>query len=168
MPSGVPVWVSSRGLFPGSKWGSDVAVTLREINADNWLAVLRLETLPEQSGFVASNAYSLAEAYVFPSAIPLAIYSDDTLVGFTLYGFDDDDGYYWISRLMIDRHHQRKGYGRAAMEQVIERLRADPECPCVQISWEPENTAAGKLYESLGFRLTSQIIEGEVVARLDF
>lgn len=145
-----------------------MSVALREIDAGNWLAVLRLETLPEQSGFVAPNAYSLAEAYVFPSAIPLAIYSDDTLVGFTLYGYDDDDGYYWISRLMIDRHHQRKGYGRAAMQQVIERLRADPECPCVQIGWQPENTAAGKLYESLGFRLTGQVIEGEVVARLDF
>jgi diamine N-acetyltransferase len=146
-----------------------VAVTLREINADNWLAVLRLETLPEQNGFVASNAFSLAEAYVYyPGAIPLAIYNDDTLVGFTMYGLDDDDGNYWIARLMIDRRHQRKGYGRAAMEQIVERLRADPDCSCVQISWEPENTAAGNLYEQLGFRLTGQIIEGEVVARLDF
>ncbi len=69
---------------------------------------------------------------------------------------------------MIDRRHQGNGYGRAAMEQVIERLRANPECSCVQIGWQPENVAAGKLYESLGFRRTGQIIEGEVVARLDF
>lgn len=143
-------------------------ISLRKINKDNWLDVLRLETLPEQAGFVASNAFSLAEAYVFPDAIPLAIYSDDTLVGFTLYGYDDDDGYHWIARLMIDRRHQRKGYGRAAMEQVIERLRADPECPCVQIGWDPENTAAAALYESLGFRRTGQILEGEILARLDF
>lgn len=117
---------------------------------------------------MASNAVSLAEAYVFPSAVPLAIYSGDELVGFTMYGYDDDDGYYWIARLMIDRRHQRKGYARAAMEQVMERLRADPDCPCVQIGWQPENVAAGELYEQLGFRRTGQIIEGEVVARLDF
>jgi diamine N-acetyltransferase len=145
-----------------------VAVTLREINADNWEAVIQFELPADQKNFVASNLYSLAESRIYPSMVPLAIYHADEPVGFCMYGRDDDDGNIWIYRLMIDGRHQRNGYGRAAMDLLLTRLRDLPDCRFVLISWEPENNAAGKLYESLGFRLTGQIIEGEVVARLDF
>ena len=42
-----------------------------------------------------------------------------------MYCIDRDDGEYWIYRLMVDKAHQNKGYGRSAMEKVIETIKQD-------------------------------------------
>lgn len=144
-----------------------MAITLREIDKTNWMDVLRLKLPAGQERFVASNVFSLAEAKIFPSMAPLAIYAGDVLVGFTMYGRDADDNNVWIYRLMIGDGYQRKGYGRAAMGMVIERLRSEPDCPFIKISWDHGNTAAETLYESLGFHKTGEIKHDEIVAQLD-
>ncbi len=69
---------------------------------------------------------------------------------------------------MVDRRYQGKGYGRAAMRLLLDRLRTIPGCDEVAISYEPENDVARRLYASCGFRETGEIIEGETVARLSF
>src|SRR3954465_429625 len=97
-----------------------MTVTLREITKENWRQIIALQLAEGQEGFVASNVYSLAQAKVDPVRIPLAIYSDETPVGFIMYNDRPlDDGSYHISRLMVDREHQGKGYGRAAVVEVI-------------------------------------------------
>ncbi|MGE6261030.1 GNAT family N-acetyltransferase [Heyndrickxia sporothermodurans] len=52
-----------------------------------------------------------------------AIYSKEDLVGFIVYctKLDKDDNY-WISAIMIDKKHQGKGYGKAAMGMLIELM----------------------------------------------
>lgn len=62
--------------------------------------------------------------------------------------------------------NQQKGYGRAAMEQLIARLSAHEDCQGIDISYEPENHVAQSFYASLGFRETGEIDDGEVVALL--
>jgi len=47
------------------------------------------------------------------------------MVGFTMYELSAGVGF--IRRLMIDQRFQRKGYGRAAMLEVIRRLTLHPE-----------------------------------------
>lgn len=54
-------------------------------------------------------------------------------------------------RLMIDRKHQRRGYGRATMLEVIRRLKLCPEVEIIATSYRKENEVAAKLYQSLGF-----------------
>nr|WP_309472962.1 GNAT family N-acetyltransferase [Cytobacillus firmus] len=44
------------------------------------------------------------------------------LVGFTMYCMDYDEKEYWIYRLIIDVIHQLKGYGKAVMVKLIERI----------------------------------------------
>ena len=100
-------------------------VGLKPITAYNWHTCIGLKVREEQADFLPSNLYSIAEAQFYPQAVPLAIYNEqDRMVGFVLYGVDVESGKWKIFRLMIDGAHQGKGYGRAAMEQVIERLRA--------------------------------------------
>ncbi|WP_083497020.1 GNAT family N-acetyltransferase [Brevibacillus choshinensis] len=72
---------------------------------------------------VTSNALSLAQAKVEPEWIPKAIYADDQLVGFTVYGFEMKNSFYFITRLMLDYRHQGKGYGKAALLLVIEEFK---------------------------------------------
>jgi len=115
---------------------------------------------------VASNVFSLAQAYVQPECTPLAIYADETPVGFALYALDEEDREYWIYRLMIDKDYQGKGYGRQAMELLIAEIQNIPDRRVLYISFEPENVAAKQLYESLGFVPDNREDEGEIIYRL--
>lgn len=143
-----------------------MTISLKPITRDNLRAVIRLNVAASQQHFVANNAFSIAQAYVEPGFVPLAIYNDDEPVGFLMHGRADEDQRDWILRLMIDAKQQGKGYGQAAMEQVIVRLSAQPDCHEIMISYEPDNDVARRLYASLGFAETGEIEEGEIIARL--
>ncbi|MFA5308134.1 MAG: GNAT family N-acetyltransferase [Dehalococcoidales bacterium] len=143
-----------------------MGITLREINKDNWKECIALQVGDEQKTFVVANVYSLAEAGFYPAYQPLAVYHGNMMVGFIMYGKDPDDGCYRILRLMIDRKYQRMGYGKAAMHEVIRLLKEKPDCDSISISHVPENVIADKLYSSLGFCETGEVIGGETVERL--
>ena len=98
----------------------------------------------------------------------MAIYAAEEPVGFLMYSFWDERESYWLLRLMIAADHQGKGYGRAAMQQAIQLIRGQPGCSSISLSFEPENATAERLYTSLGFKPTGEILEGEIVYRLDF
>ena len=138
---------------------------LVEIDRYNYLSVLDLSVSAEQKSFVASNQYSLAQAYAQPECVPLALYAENRPVGFAMYGLDEDDHQYWIYRLMIDQRFQGVGYGREAMHLLIDRIRglSDEEHNRVYISFEPENEIAKSLYVNLGFLPDGRVLYGEVV-----
>ena len=71
------------------------------------------------------------------------------MVGFTMFGLLRGVG--WIIRLMIDHRYQGKGYGRASMVSVLERLRLTPGVEMIGVSCRKTNTTAEALYRSLGF-----------------
>ncbi|MBQ4898808.1 GNAT family N-acetyltransferase [Paenibacillus sp. Marseille-P2973] len=143
-------------------------IQLKEIDRNNFFDVIKLSVAEEQKDFVATNLFSLAQAKAFPECICLAIYDDDVLVGFTMYCIDEDDHEYWIYRLMIDAKHQSKGYGRAAMELLIDRIKEDEQHRVIHISFEPNNVQAKHLYEKLGFEADGRVIDGEVVYKLEY
>ncbi len=112
------------------------------------------------------NGYSLLQAAYQPERYPLAVYAGEEMVGFLMDPPDPDDAEWWIYRRMIDQRHQGRGYGREAMEQVIERIRRLPGCRRIFLGYEPENRAAEQLYARLGFRKTGEMRGGETVAVL--
>jgi diamine N-acetyltransferase len=154
-------------------------VSLRPITAENWVDCVRLKPAENQTSFVAPNAFSLAQAHYEPWWEPFGIYHDDTLVGFVMLGRWPeaglpteyqgilDPGVHCILRFMIDREHQRRGYGRAALMLALEHIRAEPGAFAVQLSYEPDNTVAAALYATAGFRPTGRVLDGEVEAWLD-
>ena len=142
-------------------------VVLKDVTRDNWEACANLKLSTKQGGLIAPNLYSLAESRIEASFIPLAIYHEDELIGFTMYGIDPDDGQYWIYRLMIDEKHQGNGYGKAAMIEVIRRLRELPDCKEVYVGYKPQNMIAAAMFASLGFVRTGQMLQGEFIARLE-
>lgn len=143
-------------------------IALQPINAENWLNCVRLKVDDSQTKFVASNAFSLAQSKYEPESVPLGIYDDTTMVGFLMY-HPEDYGMakiWFIERLKIAKEYQGKGYGRAAMQVLIDQFRAQPGYEAILISFVPENTVAAKLYASLGFEDTGEIEEGEIVYRM--
>jgi diamine N-acetyltransferase len=145
-----------------------MSVTLRDITRDNWQQCIKLEVREDQKGFVSPNVVSIAQSKFYPTFTPQAVYHEEEMVGFCLYGYDDEEGCYWVARMMIDKSQQGRGYGRAAMVEAIRRMREQPDCREIALSIEPENVAAQKLYESLGFVKTGVVSHGEDVMRLRF
>ena len=143
-------------------------IELRPVTKDNFGDVIDLEVSHDQVNFVASNLYSIAESKVYPECIPLVIYANKTPVGFIMYAFDEKDESYWIFRLMIDRYFQGKGYGREALQLVIDEIKKKPNVDHVKLSINPSNHAAARIYEQLGFKKTGEIVEGEDVMCLFF
>lgn len=141
-------------------------ITLRPITRETVRPVIRLAVAPEQESFVANNARSLAQAYVEPDWVPLAICRGEEPVGFAMYGPDPDTGAWWLIRYMIAAEHQRKGYGRAALPLVIARMREAGAGP-ILLGCDPLNHGAIALYESFGFVPTGEIEDDEAIYRLD-
>ena len=138
---------------------------LRNVNADNWREVVRIEPREDQRRFVASVAYYLNLCHYGEAWRPLALYQFGEPVGFAMWGFDAEEDSYWIGGLVIDAKHQGKGYGRAAMQALLDHLAVQPGYREAALSYEPENKVARRLYASLGFVETGERVEDELVAR---
>ena len=142
-----------------------MSVTLREITPENFKECINLKVADGQEKFVAANLMSIAQSKIYPTVSPFAVYDEDEMVGFVMYGFDTDDERFFLVRLMIDEKHQGKGYGKAATLEVIEQMRKTEDCRELYLSFVPENTGAERLYKSIGFERTGEISEGEIVMR---
>ena len=99
-------------------------VTLKDIDRENFRAAVRLEVHEDQKNFVAPNVFSIAQSKVEPAFKVQAVYDGEEMVGFVMYGWDEEEGCYELARLMVDKNRQGKGYGRAATEAVIAKMRA--------------------------------------------
>lgn len=148
---------------------------IRPVTKDNWTALILLKVREDQTHFVASNVFSIAQAQFGDEDeghwdfYPFGIYDDEgTPVGFLMYGLnlDHPKQQAFIQRLMVDDKHQGKGYGRFGMQRILEIFRADEQIKSIGISYEPENEAARKLYASLGFEETGELVGDEVLAVL--
>lgn len=143
-------------------------VILKPITEENQAACLELSVREDQKRFVASNTDSLKKALEEPSSKPHGIYADSVMVGFTLFDLEPypNDGFYWIVRFMIDERFQGKGYGRAALIEIIHMLKVKQTPVKIRISHVPDNIVVNKLYKEIGFIETGEIIGGETVLDL--
>lgn len=144
-----------------------MSVTLREITPENFKECVNLKVVEGQEKFVASNVMSIAQSKIYPTHLPRAVYHGDEMVGFVLYGLDEEDGRYYLGRLMIDEKHQGKGYGKEATRRVIEELKRNEDCREIYLCCSPENVTAQRLYSNLGFEHTGEVYGDEVVMRLN-
>ena len=148
-------------------------IILKEVNRDNWYQCVKLKVAEHQKNFVAPNTYSLAQAAYEPGCIPLCIYSDDIMVGFVMFAIDkEEDGtgeeQFWICRFMIDENYQGKGYGKAAMTEILQYAKSYYDYSEIYLSEVPGNESAKGLYQSFGFQLTGEVIDGEEVMVLSY
>jgi len=145
---------------------ADADVTLREVTGESLRHILNLKVKPEQERFVASNAVSIAQAHFEPKAWFRAIYADETPVGFLMLFDDPDAPEYYLWRYMIDSRHQRLGFGRRALQLLIDHVRARPGAKELLLSYVPDEGSPEPFYASLGFVNTGEVHDGENVMRL--
>lgn len=142
-------------------------VTLREVTAETVRAVCALDVAPAQRAYVAPNAVSIAQAHFEPRAWFRAIYASKTPVGFVMLDENPDAGEYFLWRLMVAAEHQGNGYGRRALDLVVERVRGLPSARELLSSYVPGDDGPARFYRSYGFVETGELDEGEAVIRLE-
>jgi diamine N-acetyltransferase len=147
-------------------------VTLRPIDEANRREVEALRVSAAQKRFVSSVAESLAEAAAEPDgrAISWALYSDETPVGFVMVSDEVGSSAYiahYLWKLLVDERHQRRGFGTAALDLVVDYFRARPG---VDVLWTSAGRGDGSpipFYERYGFEQTGEIVfDDEVLLRL--
>ena len=149
-----------------------VVVSLRPIDDSNRGVVEALSVSSIQEQFVAGVAESLVEAVEDPGgrAIYWAVYAEDIPVGFVMIS-DEVDGpgymaqYLW--RLLIDQRYQRRGYGAATLDLIVEYFQGSG----VGVIWtscgEGDGSPLG-FYERFGFEQTGdRVFDNEILLRLE-
>ena len=140
-------------------------IDLRKITEENFFDAFNLKLGEGQEQYVSHPIRSLAQAYVYREQCqPFGIYNDDEMVGYVMVIYDYDVPEYDIWHMMIDVSKQGKGYGKAALEQVINYIKTKPfgDSDRVALTCNKHNSIARKLYESKGFSATGIEDEDEI------
>ena len=125
---------------------------------------------PAKEGFVASNVYSLAQAWLYRDngdVFPFAIYNDDTAVGFMLLEDDTEEKRLDLWRIMFPPENEGKGYGTSAIKLMIQYAKESGKYKDIYLLCNPENHKARHIYDKLGFIPTGDICYGDVEMKLD-
>jgi diamine N-acetyltransferase len=155
-------------MVDGQEVSLDAVVSLREVTAETVRQVCKLsDTLPEaQQKMVAPNAVSIAQAHFSDKAWFRAVYADEVLVGFVMLYDDPEEHEYYLWRLMIAGPYQGLGYGKRALELLIEYVRTRPGAEALYTSYVPAEGGPQGFYRKLGFEPTGEVDGGELVAKL--
>ncbi|MCR4580595.1 MAG: GNAT family N-acetyltransferase [Treponema sp.] len=154
-------------------------VELKRMTPENVDDIIALQVAESQKGFVSPNSRSIMDAHVAITnnemAITFGIYADDILVGFIIltYGAKEDRimpsvAYrnYYLWHFMIDKKYQRNGYGRQALNKLIEYMRTAPcgEAKACWASYTIANQGAKAFFEKCGFQENGETVFGEIVS----
>lgn len=129
-------------------------IHLEKITEKNFIDAFGLKLDAGQERFVSHPIRSLAQAYVYREQCqPFGIYDEEVMVGYVMVIYDYDIPEYDLWHMMIDVSKQGRGYGRAALDQVLAYIRTKPfgASDRVTLTCNRENSRALRLYKSRGF-----------------
>ena len=145
----------------------NATVSLREITQETLRPFLNMKVATSQTNMVASNAVSIAQAHFEKYAWFRGIYADETPVGFIMLYDNPDEPVYFLWRLMVAEEHQGNGYGRKAIEQLVDYVRTRPKATELMVSHVKDVLGnPGPFYQKVGFTYTGKEEDGELVMRL--
>jgi diamine N-acetyltransferase len=145
-------------------------ISLRPVLRGDLECLFKLSVAPHQSRYVAPNVLTLAEFAYISGGYVFTVRRADEIIG--LMGIvdfrehleldeGDDPNAAFLMRMMIGSEHQRKGYGKAALNLAIGWARTR-KSSAFQTGVVPGNNAALQFYEALGLRRTGRIVEDEI------
>lgn len=134
---------------------------LEPVNEENYYECISMPKLD----YVASNAVSIAQAYVFKNRYPFCIFDGDKMIGFVMYKieFEEEEKFYAMNRVYISTEYQNKGYGKEVVRKILKIIKDRHDCKEVYTSTNLENARAFHVYESIGFKRTGEVSGNEGV-----
>lgn len=133
------------------------SMEFREIDKSNYWDCIALTVDDSQIDFVADNKQSLVEAAYEDGLYVLGIYNEDTMVGFVLYDYDETFPGWSMSRFMIGKQFQGKGYGKRAVIAFLDYFKKMHGADKLFISVSLDNTVARKMYSDIGFKEIKEV-----------
>ena len=141
-------------------------LSLREITKETVKSILALKVAEGQEDLVGDNGDSLAQALFDEKAWYRGIYAGEEPVGFAMLSIDREKPEFYLWRFMIDAGQQGKGYGKRAIELIIEEVSSQPEAKELTLHVMDLPHSAVAFYEALGFKLTGEKDDDELVMSL--
>jgi diamine N-acetyltransferase len=138
-------------------------ITLKKINKELFYKLNDIDVLDEQSKFVARPYFFIAQSKFDQWIKNLAVCEGENLVGFLSYGFDPNFKLYVILEIVIDIKYQNRGYGKAAINSLINKIKINSVCDFVIAGIKPENEGSKKFFQSLGFNQKDIIRENHQI-----
>ncbi len=138
-------------------------VSVHPVTTANRSAVTELLVAPHQRAFVEGPRHYL-DLCSSTDWNPCVVSVADTVVGFAMWAVDDDDSV-WLGGIFIDARHQRRGYGRLAIEALMAQLCDLAGSAGFALSYQRGNSVAARLYAQLDFVETGELADDEIVAR---
>lgn len=140
-----------------------MGILLKQVTKENWYECNSLEVYKEQEGIVAPNYNSIIISLLYDNWHSKCIYEDDVLIGFLLYGIEEDTGKPMLLRYMVDKKFQGKGLGKKALLKLLDLIKIENGNIKFYTTVSPQNVSAEKLYESVGFEKNGEIMWDENV-----
>lgn len=147
---------------------TEISERLVPLDRSNWRAALEVRVTDEQLPMVADHQpvalVILAKAYVQPGGRrwePLGFVSDDgSIVAVLALSYSGHIAE--VRNFAVDAGHQRSGIGLKTMRAAIEWSR-QAGASTLELTFNPGNKAAARLYHRAGLRPTDETRDGEPV-----
>ena len=131
-------------------------IQLKPITVENFWNVSKIKISKDQEQYIPDNLFLMAMSTVLYQCTPLAVYSDNDIVGFLMYGLDENKENYWIHIMMIDYKHQGKGYAKESFQKILSEIQKDKNVHKILLAVNKGNVNAVKIYEKLGFKFNGK------------
>ncbi len=136
-------------------------VSIRDINKDTFYEFCQLSVSEKQKSFVDTVAESMAEANFSESSWFQGIYADETPIGFLMLDDQPNIPKYYIWRFMIDQRFQNMGFGRRALDLLVEHVKTRPNASELLTSVMVMDGGPMEFYQKAGFELTGESVDRE-------
>lgn len=138
-------------------------INFKEVGPNNWRKVSSLKVSKNQEKFVASNVTILARAYAYRNdgANVSVILDEEEIIGLLLYReWSVPPECYILDQFMIGEKFQGRGYGKLAMEHILNKMREEGKYNRIELCYCQGNKVAENFYKNLGFYHTFDEDEG--------
>ncbi|WP_297134334.1 GNAT family N-acetyltransferase [Terrisporobacter sp.] len=146
-------------------------LTIKNIDRNNYDEIVSLKVGSNQVNYIETVEESIEEAKKNSNWKPVGIYDNEKVVGFAMYGVcldEEKDGRVWLDRFLISYENQGKGYGKAGVKLLIDRLGKEYRYDKIYLSVYEDNKDAIALYKKIGFEFNGELdTKGEKVMVLN-
>jgi diamine N-acetyltransferase len=146
--------IASLAPILAQRFGPYQTISLQELTEDNVgdICVLSWTLSEPYKNYVAQNAISIAQGHYSKHAWMRAIYADEVPVGFMMLYDDPEEPDYFLWRFMIAEPYHGRGFGRKAIELLIEYVKTRPGAKELQVSCGQGEGSPEKFYQKIGFK----------------
>lgn len=136
----------------------------KDIDDTNENIVKKIKLKKGQEKFIETVDECLQDFRNYKGWHPVAVYYDEVIIGFAMYGSFGPNRDTWIDRIMIDEKYQGQGFGRIAMIKLIDIVSKEYDVSSLYLSFFEDNIVSYNLYTSLGFKyIGEKDVNGELI-----